>query len=492
VSNTTDPSVFAGEPSWENCLAGSPPIKDAAAASAQRQLLLAEWEARTTATLMDILLRVESSEGLASGCATLVNDFQKFLGCRRVALGVCGKHPESFLLLAVSGMAAIDRRSESARAVEAVLAEAVLRAEPTVWPPAGRTSCYATLAHQKLSLQTDSPAVVSSPLRLSPDKTVAAWIFLGTKEFAEKPQILGLLRACEPRVAACLELLRRAEYNRFRRWLQRLSERRRMWLRRAIPIVLCIVFLALLIPWPYKINCKCRLQPTVRRFVAAPFEGILEKSLVEPGDVVKEDQDLALMDAREIRLAISETNADLKRADVKRNVQLAKHDQGAARMAELERERLDLKLQLLQSRNKQLEIKSPIHGIVLRGDQKRAEGMPVTLGQNLFEVAPLKKILVEAAIPERDFPYAQVGQKVRAKLDSYPGQTLEGTLIRIHPRAEEWDNNYVFVGEMIIDNPHEVFRPGMNGKATIYGARHPLYWNLFHKLWENILMYVGW
>jgi multidrug resistance efflux pump len=218
----------------------------------------------------------------------------------------------------------------------------------------------------------------------------------------------------------------------------------------------------------------------------------LEKSLVEPGDVVKQDQVLALMDAREIRLAISETTADLKRSEVKRNVQLAKQDQGAAQMAALEKERLDLKLELLQSRNKKLEIKSPIRGIVLRGDQKRAEGMPVTLGQNLFEVAPLDKMVVEVAIPERDINEAKVGQKVSVKLDAYSGQSLDGTLIRIHPRTEEWDSDYVFIGEMLVENPNEVFHPGMNGRAAIYGAWHTLYWNSFHKLWENVFMQFGW
>lgn len=492
MNNTTDPSISSFEHSWEDCLTGLPAVNDTAAASAQNQLLTAEWEAQTTASVMDILLCAENSEGLAQGCATLVNDFKNLVGCRHVALGVCGKHLESFRLLAVSGMATVDRRSESARDTEAVLAEAVLRGELTVWPLAEGASRYATLAHQKLAAHADAPMVISSPLRFAQDKTVAAWLFLGTKEFAEKPQILGLLRASEPRVAACLELLRRSEYGRIRRWFQRLSEHRRKLLIKTLPIVLGMLFLALWIPWPYKIGCKCKLQPIVRRFVAAPFEGILEKSLVEPGDVVKQNQVLALMDAREIRLAISETTADLKRAEVKRNVQLAKQDQGAAQMAALEKERLDLKLELLQSRSKKLEIKSPIRGIVLRGDQKRAEGMPVTLGQNLFEVAPLDKMVLEVAIPERDITQAKVGQKVGVKLDSYPSQTLEGTLIRIHPRAEEWDTDYVFVGEMLVENPNEVFHPGMNGRATIYGMRHTLYWNLFHKLWENAFSYIGW
>jgi biotin carboxyl carrier protein len=492
VSDITDPSVIPLEASWEGFVAGAPSIKDTDAVSIRQQLVLAEWEAHTTATLMDILMRAESSDGLVQGCAGLVNDFQTLLGCRRVALGVCGKHPESFRLLAVSGMAAIDRRSESARAIEAVLAEAVLRGDLTVWPPAAGASRYATLAHEKLSVEADAPVVISSPLRFSPDKTVAAWVFLGSKELAEKHLIIGLLRACEPRVAGCLELLRRSEYNRLHRWFNKLADERRKLIYRVLMIVICVLFFGLWIPWPYWMSCKCKLQPTFRRFVAAPFEGILDKSLVEPGDVVKQDQILARMDGREIRLEISETTAEFKRAEVKRNVQLAKQDQGAAQMAALEKERLDSKLQLLDSRNKQLEIKSPIRGIVLRGDQKRAEGMPVTLGQNLFEVAPLDKMIVELAIPERDIPYAAVGQEVQVRLDAYPGQSLRGTISLIHPRAEEWDTDYVFVGEVVVDNPKEFLRPGMNGIAGIRGARHTLYWNLFHKLWENLMSFGGW
>jgi RND family efflux transporter MFP subunit len=491
VSSSADPSVYVSQHPWGDCLTGLPAADSSATAHMEEQLRLAQWEASTAAGLMDILERAENRGGLAQGCASLVNDFQKLVGCKQVALGVCGRHPESFRILAISGMATVDRRAQSARDIETVLAEAVLRRELTVWPLAEDAPRHATLGHQKLSTQADDTAVVSSPLRTAKGKTAAAWLFMGAMDFAKNPRNLGLIRASEPRVAACLELMRRAELNRLRRWYERLSEKRRHVLKKFLPIALGMIFLALCIPCPYKISCKCRLQPIVRRFVAAPFEGILDKSLVEPGDVVGKDQVLAMMDAREIRLAISETTAELKRSEVKRNVQLAKQDQGAAQMAALEKERLDLKLELLRSRNKKLEVKSPIRGIVLRGDQKRAEGMPVTLGQNLFEVAPLDKMVVEVAIPERDITEAKTGQVVSVKLDAYPGRYIEGTLVRIHPRTEEWDADYVFVGEILIDNPNELLHPGMHGRATVYAARHALYWNLFHKLWENLLSFFG-
>jgi hypothetical protein len=244
VSNTTDSSLSYFEHSWEDSLTGLPAVEDADAEQTRKQLLLAEWEAQTTAGVMDILLRVENSEGLAQGCATLVNGFQHLVGCRQVALGICGKHPESFHLLTVSGMATVDRRSENARDTEAVLAEAVLRGELTVWPLAVSVSRNATLAHQILSLHADAPVVISSPLRITNDKTAAAWLFLGKKELAENPAILGLLRASEPRVAASLDLLRRSEPSRIRRWFRRLNERRRKMLTRTLPIFLGILLLA--------------------------------------------------------------------------------------------------------------------------------------------------------------------------------------------------------------------------------------------------------
>ncbi len=456
------------------------------------QLAEVEWEAQAASAVMDILLRAESQDRLVRSCAVIVNDFQRLLECEQVALGVCGKTPETFRIVSISGNASVDRRSDLVRLVEATLAEAVLRDELTVWPPSNGTSSRAVLAHQRLAERLGVASIVSAPLRSTDDAVVAVWAFLGSKKFAENEKAIRLIRASEPRAAACIDLLRKAESNRLRRWLHELTERKQFLTFRVLPAIAGAIFLALWIPTSYKIDCKCKVQPIVRRFVAAPFEGVLEKSLIEPGDVVDRDQTIAMMDGRDVRLAISETSADIKRADVKRNVQMAKQDQGAAKMAAYEKERLELKLKLLESQNEKLEIKSPIRGVVLRGDQKRAEGMPVSLGQNLFEIAPLDKMVVEVAIPERDCAETRVGQKVTVRVDAYPGDALEGTITRIQPRSEEWEDDYVFVAEMQIDNPREEFRPGMNGKAVIYGDRHFLFWNLFHKYWENVFAFLGW
>ena len=63
-------------------------------------------------------------------------------------------------------------------------------------------------------------------------------------------------------------------------------------------------------------------------------------------------------------------------------------------------ERLQLTTRLLQDRSRNLIIKSPVDGLVISGDLKRAEGVRLTVGQTLFEVAPLDEMIpADTALP---------------------------------------------------------------------------------------------
>ena len=50
----------------------------------------------------------------------------------------------------------------------------------------------------------------------------------------------------------------------------------------------------------------------------------------------------------------------------------------------------------------------------------------------------------------------------------------------------------MFVAEVILEDPGQVLRPGMAGRAKIIGKKHALGWNLFHKAYEHLAYRVGW
>lgn len=265
----------------------------------------------------------------------------------------------------------------------------------------------------------------------------------------------------------------------------------KIWSRSRATVVWGLVAVAAMaVPVPYSVNCDCELQPVTRRFVAAPFEGALEKAFVEVGDPVRADQLLARMDGKEVRWEQAGNIAEYERAAKERDAHLADQKFGEAQVAKLEMDRLTLTTRLLEHRNDHLEIRSPIDGIVVSGELKRAEGVRLAMGQTLFEVAPLDQMIVEVEIPEAELAHVTAGAATTMRLEAFPGQKLEGTLKRICPRAELRRKQQVFVGEIALANDTGQFRPGMRGRVSIPAGHALLGWRLFHRAWQKLQLWL--
>ena len=155
-------------------------------------------------------------------------------------------------------------------------------------------------------------------------------------------------------------------------------------------------------------------------------------------------------------------------------------------------QRLEVKRRLLADRSEHLEIKSPVAGVVISGDLKRAEGAPVAIGQSLYEIAPLDRMVAEVAIPDEEISHARPGQPVTISLDAFPGAHWTAAVSTIQPRSELHDNDNVFIAEVNLDNHQQTLRPGMKGQAKIETDCHSLGWIVFHKPWSRVSGWLGW
>jgi len=185
--------------------------------------------------------------------------------------------------------------------------------------------------------------------------------------------------------------------------------------------------------------------------------------MAEPGDVVAKGALLASLNDREIRWKKAEFVAERARAAKKRDAELAAGKFGAAQISKLEIQRIDLQIQLLEHRADNLEIRSPIAGVIISGDLQRAQGAPLTLGQSLFEVAPLDAMVVEIAIPQDDIRFVKQALSVNVQLDSHAGETWQLTVERVQPSAEIRDQQNVFIATALLENQDGRLRPKNGG-----------------------------
>jgi biotin carboxyl carrier protein len=383
-------------------------------------------------------------------------------------------------------MSDLNRQAELPQAVHGVLAETVRGDEWTAWPPEKDENQSLLPAHARLSAICGDEKICSAPLRSADGSVIGGWVFWGLDTADARERVRQFAAVSAVPLGCSLQMLKNGQINPARRMIRkwRLFERWSFWIATSLVVLLCLSF------WPYNISCDCSVEPVKKRYIAAPFAGVFEKSLVRPGDVVEANQKLARMDGRELRMELAGTIADFQRAKKSRDVNVAAGKTGASQIDILEMQGLDQKRQLLESRIENLDIKSPTKGIVVSGDLEKTEGAPVTAGQALYEIAPLDRMIVEVEIKDEDIGYIEEGQSVSVKLDAYPGRAWSGTVEKIHPRSEIRDSKNVFIAEVAMPSG-ETLRPGMKGSATVATESHTLLWILLHKAWYAGIKWIG-
>lgn len=394
-------------------------------------------------------------------------------------------------LLATNAVSRVSKSSSLARAATEALAAVVASGEEQLWVfrdainnEQGPVMSFALAAEAEFAFAT--------PLGESGAAPQYAILLFGALSAAQLEKSIAELRAAKPKLAAFLTLLKRVSAVSWSRWLAPIlrpfSGSRKLI---TIPLAAAVTVL-LFVPVTDSAPATCSVEPMVRRYVVSPQEGLLAKSLVEPGQKVEAGQVLALLDRHALELEIAAQEAALAQAEIKRDAAMARGEAGQAGIYALEAKQADENLALLELRLNQLSIRSPISGVVLRGDLQRTIGAPVERGQVLFEVAPLDGLVAEIAIPEEEIHRVAPGMPVTARLDAFSGIKFQGVLEKIHPRAEVRDDASVFVGEMKLDPGGAPVLPGMQGRASISTARSPLIWSWIRRPLHRLMRRIGW
>ncbi len=450
----------------------------------------AQWKLNALAAIVELVTNIEVKDDIDAAAITLANETAQYLECQRVA--VAYQTRRGMQLAAISAMADFDPNSEITMAFREAMSECLLRDDLTIWPSDDDESNGPTLAHRELVRRCGFETVVTAPLRMPDGEIIGAWLFADRVDNVRRDRLSTFVRAATPRVASALQTVVRLQQSTAARIAHRTQSAVSKRASTIGLVAIAIITVAMLLPVPYRVRCRCVVEPVSRRFAVAPFDGMIQEGFVEPGDVISKGSLLAKMDGREIQWELSSEQAKHGQAAKRRDIELSAQDIPKALLAQLETERINSQLELLKYRADHLEIRSAIDGVVLGGSLEKAHSAPVKTGQVLFELAPLNELKVEIDVAANEIGQISEGQAVKVWVDGLERHPIVGTIERIRPRSELREDRNVFVAELSFPNPESRFRPGLRGSARITGSRRPLGWTLFHKPWNYLVSRLTW
>lgn len=263
------------------------------------------------------------------------------------------------------------------------------------------------------------------------------------------------------------------------RWRETPDLRRKWILGGSLALLVILLF-----PVHQRVRTDAILEPSVRRFIAAPFNGVVKKVHVRAGEIVEPGQLLVELDGREIAERLADVEARLSSAVLQNTTELESSNYSEAAVKALDAQSLSHERDLLRYRRENLKLVSPMRGVIVTGELERSEGAAVELGKPLLELAPLNEMVAEIAVDESDVAIVRPGMKTSVQLNALPGHAFQESILKIAPRSETRDGRNVFVAEAEIANSDDQLRPGMKGKAVIYSWRRPLIWTLIRKPWQ--------
>ncbi len=106
---------------------------------------------------------------------------------------------------------------------------------------------------------------------------------------------------------------------------------------------------------------------------------------------------------------------------------------------------------------KTLTLNSPRTGVVI--EKNAFKGMTVEPGMNLFVIADLSRVWVQADIYEQDMSYVRPGQTATLVIDALPGESFKGTVNFIGPVIDE--RTRTVKARLEFNNPKQLLKPGM-------------------------------
>mgnify|MGYP003667533081 CR=1 FL=1 len=382
------------------------------------------------------LLQLHRSLSIHRTAYAIANETRRMIGCDRVI--VLTRRGKKFRVQAVSGVAVVDKRSNSTRSIERLVQHAIVLPGPVMLPDSEMLPPQIQDPLDEYLDQCGTTSAALLPLRIADDQTAdVSSDDLIDDPFPNRGEIVGVLlaeyfsgegpdkitatmqRVVGDSAVALHNAIQHESIFALTLWksIGRIKRSGQwVWIATAIASLLLLAIASVLIQVDHYVIATGSLEPTQRRQVFAAVDGVVKTLHVVDGESVTAAMPLLELENAELQRN-SETIAgqiqttlqrlaSIKAVRLSGDAQQNPSDRMAVEQQQLETELANLRAQqaIIESQQADLIVKSPIQGTVVGWQlEQRLARRPVSRGNLLLsvvdETGPWE---LKLQIPDRD------------------------------------------------------------------------------------------
>jgi RND family efflux transporter MFP subunit len=438
-------------------------------------------------------------QGEFLGSATvLVSELAGQFDCIRASFGLLkGRHME---VQVVSHSSRIKKEANLIRAIGAAMDEALDQDSTIIFSPGDTQTETITRAHEELARSAEA-GNICTVLVCEGDAPVAAmtlerradlpWHDVDIDKMEKLSALLGPILALRHRDERVLPV---KAWHSLRDWIKSLLGPEHVRLKLTAASAVSLVLFFSLAQGTWRVTAEAVVEGSVQRTIAAPLDGYIDTVEVRPGDTVSDGQLLGTLDDSDLRLQSLKWTTLLQQMTTESREAMARHDRAQVSINNAKIEQARAELELIDEQLARTRLVAPYDGVIIEGDLSQLLGTPVSRGDLLFKVAPLRGYRIILKVDERDIAPVRGGQQGVLILASMPGEKLPFVVEKTTPVSTPGDGQNYFRVEANLTDPPSQLQPGMEGVGKIELGEANLFWlwtrDLFN--WLRLQTWTWW
>lgn len=432
------------------------------------------------ANALRVLTAALEEERIEGACRSLVTLLAENFACERVSVGFVRRgHVE---VAVVSHTAEFSERLNLIHMLGDAMDEAVDQHAHIVFPPpAGEP--LVTRAHDALARKHRASAILTVPL-FTLDRFAGAITFERTAEGATfLPREVEAIEFVAAFAGVALEEKRANDrplaakaWSSLKDQLAAVFGPRHLGRKLVLLAVAAASLYFYVATAEYRVVANARIEGSVQRTIAAPFDGIIRDVGARPGDVVEDKAQLVSFDDRELLLERLRwtTERDKQRSEYDRA--LGERSRADVRIISARIEQANAQIELTEEKIARATLSAPFAAVVISGDLSQRIGGAVRRGETLMEIAPLTSYRVVLNIDESQIEHVRIGDTGELIASSLPDTAFPIRLTKIIPVSHIADGKNVFSAEAEVIRNSEHLRPGMTGIGKVDAGERLVIW----------------